>query len=114
MPGKAVKTLKIDMYTTENTEMTQQEDEFVPGQTREKRETTYIQKALSYKNVKGFSKIEDIHTKYKWQKKLGEGSFGQVFQAMHIKAQTPVAIKQINKQSLEAEKIYKQLMKQEL
>ena len=42
MPGKAVKTLKIDMYTTENTEMTQQEDEFVPGQTREKRETTYI------------------------------------------------------------------------
>jgi len=41
MPVKA-KTLKIDMYTTENTEMTQQEDEFVPGLTREKRETTYV------------------------------------------------------------------------
>lgn len=66
---------------------------------------------MSYKNVKGFSRIEDIHTKYKWQKKLGEGSFGQVFQAMHIKALTPVAIKQINKKTLEAHQIYKQLMK---
>ena len=64
MPGKAVKTLKIDMYTTENTEMTQQEDEFVPGQTGEKRATTNIQKALSYKSEKGFSKIEDNLTKY--------------------------------------------------
>ena len=66
---------------------------------------------MSYKNVKGYSRIEDIHTKYKWKKKLGEGSFGQVFQAMHIKAQTPVAIKQINKKTLEAHQIYKQLMK---
>ena len=69
----------------------------MPGQTGEKRATTNIQKALSYKSEKGFSKIEDNLTKYRWQKKLGEDSFVHDFQGIHIKALTPVAIKQINK-----------------
>lgn len=81
---------------------------------REKKRTTYIQKVVSYKNVKGFSRIDNISLKYKWERKLGEGSFGMVFQALHIKAQTRVAIKQINKSTLAAHKIYQQLMKQEL
>lgn len=69
---------------------------------------------ISYKNCKGFSKIDNIKTVYEWKKELGRGCFGVVFEAYHIKARTPVAIKVVNKSKVSAAPIYEKLMRQEL
>ena len=42
--------------------------------------------------------IEDIYT---WKRKLGEGQFGTVYEAIHNKAQLPCAIKTDKKAKLE-------------
>jgi len=78
---------------------------------RVNRRSTVIQKVLTYKNVKGFSKIENITDIYKWRKELGRGSFGVVNEAFHLKAKTPVAIKVVNKAKISAVPIYEKLMR---
>ena len=64
--------------------------------------------------MKGFQTISNIKSKYTWKKQLGSGSFGAVYEAVHKIAETPVAIKVINKKTVEAAPVYVKLMKQEL
>ena len=42
------------------------------------------------------------------------GSFGVVYEAYHMKAKTPVAIKVVNKQKISEVPVYEKLMRQEL
>lgn len=64
--------------------------------------------------MKGFQSIKNIKSKYTWKKQLGSGSFGAVYEAVHAIAETPVAIKVINKKTVQAAPVYVKLMKQEL
>ena len=45
--------------------------------------------------------VEDIESIYTWKRKLGEGQFGTVYEALHKKAQLPCAIKTVKKAKLE-------------
>ena len=45
--------------------------------------------------------IENIENIYTWKRKLGEGQFGTVYEALHNKAQLPCAIKTVKKAKLE-------------
>ena len=51
---------------------------------------------------------------YRMQRKLGEGVFGTVFEAIHIKADIACAIKVISKTKLREHKVHEELMIQEL
>ena len=55
---------------------------------------------LNFRNFRRFRKVEKISDLYKFQKKLGEGAFGAVNEAWHVKAEVPCAIKTISKLKL--------------
>lgn len=59
-------------------------------------------------------KVEDIQELYQFRKKIGEGAFGEVYEAVHIKAELPCAVKVIKKTKLRESKIHEKLMIQEL
>lgn len=69
---------------------------------------------LSFKDVKGFKKVADIHQYYRFFKTLGKGSFGEVLLAEHVRAKVQCAVKVIRKRSLEKHDILVQLMHNEL
>ena len=69
---------------------------------------------LNFRNFRRFRKVEKISDLYKFQKKLGEGAFGAVNEAWHVKAEVPCAIKTISKLKLKEHKVYNDLMMQEL
>jgi serine/threonine protein kinase len=79
-----------------------------------KNRSTNVQKVMSYKNIKGFSRIDNINQKYTFKKELGSGAFGTVFSAVHKKAETLVAIKVIHKKDVQKGAVYEKLMRQEL
>ena len=66
---------------------------------------------ISYKNIKGFSIIEDIKEKYALKQQLGEGAFGEVKMAIHRKAKIRVAIKIIKKSTMQKSKDHEKLMR---
>ena len=73
------------------------------------REEAY-RKLLSFKDVKGFKVIKDIHEHYQFYKTLGKGSFGEVLLAKHIKADVECAVKVVRKKNIERHAILKDLM----
>ena len=58
-------------------------------------------------------KVEDISEFYQMRKFLSEGAFGKVYEAHHIRADRPVAIKIISKAKL-VSPAHEKLMMQEL
>lgn len=77
------------------------------------REDAY-RKLLSFKDIKGFKAITDIHEHYRFYKTLGKGSFGEVLLAKHIKADVECAVKVVRKKNLEKQAILKDLMCNEM
>ena len=75
--------------------------------------STAIQVKLNFRNFRAYRKV-DIKKLYTKKKKLGEGAFGTVHEAWHIKADMPCAIKTISKTKLREHQIYSDLMWQEL
>jgi len=69
---------------------------------------------LTFKDFKGFKKVENIKERYKIGRVLGEGSFGQVRIAMHRQAEIKSAIKIIRKDKISEHKILTELMHNEL
>jgi hypothetical protein len=73
-----------------------------------------IAKLLSFRDVKGFKQITDIHEHYRFYRQLGKGSFGEVLLGEHIHARVQCAIKVIRKKSIEKHDILVNLMHNEL
>jgi len=69
---------------------------------------------LTFKEFKGFAKVENIKERYKIGKVLGKGSFGTVRMALHRKGKIKCAIKMISKESLQDQQIMRDLMMNEL
>ena len=57
-------------------------------------------KILSFKDFKGFKKIQDITSKYTLYEALGKGSFGEVRKAEHNRAKVMCAVKIIKKKAI--------------
>ena len=49
------------------------------------------------KNFRGFHTVKNIKEQYKFVKQLGAGSYGTVFEAVHIQSNEPCAVKVIQK-----------------
>lgn len=60
---------------------------------------------MSFKDFRGFKKIDNIKERYKIGQILGEGSFGQVRLAIHKKADIKCAIKIIQKAKVNEHKV---------
>lgn len=73
-----------------------------------------IRRILSFKDFKGFKKVKDIKEYYTFYGALGEGSFGKVEKAEHIKASVDCAVKIIQKKKVREHKILEDLMHNEL
>ena len=56
---------------------------------------------LDFRKFREMRMLEDIESIYTWKRKLGEGQFGTVYEAVHKKAQLPCAIKTVKKAKLE-------------
>jgi serine/threonine protein kinase len=72
---------------------------------------------LSYKDFKGFKRIENNHSitdRYRMGEALGKGSFGEVRRAEHILANVDCAVKIIMKNRIEKHQILVDLMHNEL
>lgn len=52
---------------------------------------------MTFKALKAFKKVNDIRDKYIFEKELGRGSFGVVYQAKVPGSQVPVAVKSMDK-----------------
>ena len=76
--------------------------------------TGTIEAKLDYKNYRVYKKIENINEFYKKIKSLKSGSFGTVYEAVHIATNCPCAVKQIAKKSFENQEIMEKLMWQEI
>ena len=59
-------------------------------------------------------KVEDISELYQMRKFIAEGAFGKVYEAHHIRADRPVAVKIISKAKLRESNVHEKLMMQEL
>ena len=73
-----------------------------------------IKRILTFKDFKGFKKIKDINDYYTFFGTLGQGSFGKVERAEHIKASVDCAVKIIEKKKVREHKILEDLMHNEL
>lgn len=73
-----------------------------------------IERLLSFKDVKGFKSIVDIHQHYRFFKQLGKGSFGEVLLGEHVRGRVQCAIKVIRKKGIEKHQILVNLMHNEL
>lgn len=72
------------------------------------------QHILTFKDFRGFKKVQNIKERYKIGRVLGEGSFGQVRIAMHRSADIKCAVKIIRKDKINEHQILIELMKNEL
>ena len=70
-----------------------------------------VNKLLSFKDLRGFRKIEEIKELYSWEKQLGAGQFGTVHEAVHIRADEKCAVKVIHKTKVAEAQIYQELLK---
>lgn len=73
-----------------------------------------LQHILSFKEFKGFKKIENVKGRYKIGRVLGEGNFGQVRIALHRQAGIKCALKIIRKEKVHANRVLMELMHSEL
>jgi len=71
-------------------------------------------KFISFKDFKGFKHIDDLSHTYELSDTLGQGSFGVVKRARHLRANIDCAIKCIKKKEIEKHQILVDLMKNEL
>lgn len=58
-------------------------------------------KVISFKDFKGFKKVEDITQNYELGETLGSGSFGTVKRARHIRGNVDCAVKCIKKKEIQ-------------
>ena len=72
--------------------------------------STAIMQKFNFRMFRAFRKIDKIKDMYQFKKKLGEGAFGTVYEAWHIKAEKPCAIKSISKAKLKEHEVYTNLM----
>ena len=54
------------------------------GKIEEKKITSTIAAKLDFKNFRTFKKVENIRSIYDTKKRLAAGSFGTVYEAVHI------------------------------
>jgi len=71
-------------------------------------------KVISFKDFKGFKKVDDITLNYELGETLGSGSFGTVKRARHIRGNVDCAVKCIKKREIQKHQILVDLMKNEL
>ena len=77
--------------------------------------TTGVIHVANFRQFRAQKKLEgDIKEIYDFKKKIGEGAFGEVWEAYRIEGIMPCAIKVIKKQKLKDQQIYLDLMNQEL
>ena len=76
--------------------------------------TTGIQQKLNFRMFRAHKKVEDISELYQMRKFIAEGAFGKVYEAHHIRADRPVAVKIISKAKLRESNVHEKLMMQEL
>ena len=69
--------------------------DYSPIKTQEK-----IKKYLTFKDFKGFKKVDDIHDHYTFFQQLGKGSFGEVIKCEHFKGNFDCAVKVIKKKAI--------------
>ena len=69
---------------------------------------------LTFKDYKGFHKIDDIREKYKLKRTIGKGSFGEVRAATLKAMNLECAIKSIKKSDVHRHKVLVALMRSEL
>jgi serine/threonine protein kinase len=65
---------------------------------------------MNFKDFRGFKKIDNIKSRYKIGRVLGQGSFGEVRIALHRQAEVKCAIKIIAKDKIDAHEQLKDLM----
>ena len=75
---------------------------FERQQTNSSRVTEGNEQKLDFRMYREFRPVLNMTEIYEWKKELGKGQFGTVNEAMHKKAQLPVAIKTIKKSLIEA------------
>ena len=70
-----------------------------PGSTNHKNDK--YRKVISFKDFKGFKRVEDISLNYELGETLGSGSFGTVKRAKHIRGNVDCAVKCIKKREIQ-------------
>ena len=77
--------------------------------------TTGVMHVANFRQFRAQRMIDyNINEIYDFKKKIGEGAFGEVWEAYHIKGIMSCAIKIVKKQKLRKHQIYIDLMDQEL
>ena len=69
---------------------------------------------MNFRMFRAHKKVDDISELYQMRKLLGEVAFGKVYEAHHIRADRPVAVKIISKAKLKENNVFEKLMMQEL
>lgn len=59
-----------------------------------------LRNQIGWEDFKGFKSIKDINEIYSLLEKLGQGSFGEVVKAEHMKASVDCAVKKIPKSKI--------------
>ena len=71
-------------------------------------------KILNFAKFRGIQSVSNISQLYKWTKLLGAGSFGQVHEALNLKANVSCAMKIMSKRKVCKDRLTKNLVKKEL
>jgi serine/threonine protein kinase len=69
---------------------------------------------ITFRDFKGFKKVDDIRELYSMGAQLGKGSFGEVRKALNLKLKLECAVKIIKKASVNRHQILVNLMHNEL
>ena len=65
-------------------------------------------------NFKGFHKVDNVSQLYSFEKVIGAGVFGKVYEATHLAARQKCALKVISKARMSEDRVHEDLLKQEL
>ncbi len=60
-----------------------------------------IRRTITFRDYKGFKRIDDIREHYKFFQTLGKGSFGEVKKAENIKGKYQCAVKIVKKAAIQ-------------